>query len=163
MSNSSTTPSKVSSKVFPSELFKSIAEEQPNLIRAEQPFPTIPGTKDSATVEITLAESTEKNSRITMKVLLLTILVSLIGWVLATEISTPFLNSTGKTVNNVPYWTREYWMKQAVEELFKFQGPWYFHPPPCRPFPMFPFPPARFPHSAPFSHGVPGFPQLLSP
>src|SRR5579859_8083322 len=103
MSNSSTTPPKVSSKVFPSELFKDIAEEQPNLNRAEQPFPTIPRIKDSATVEITLAESTEKSSRITMKVLLLTILVSLMGWVLVTEISTPFLNSTGKIVNNVPY------------------------------------------------------------
>jgi hypothetical protein len=123
MSNSSTTPPKVSSKVFPSELFKDIAEEQPNLNRAEQPFPTIRGIKDSATVEITLAESTEKSSRITMKVLLLTILVSLMGWVLATEISTPFLNSTGKTVNSVPYSTREYWMKQAVEDLFRFQGP----------------------------------------
>ena len=63
-----------------------------------------------------------------MRLLLLTLLVVPFLAIItrAMEFSyTPSLNSTGQTVNNIPYSVREYWMNQAMEELFKFQGPWY--------------------------------------
>ena len=36
----------------------------------------------------------------------------------------PFINSTGWTINSIPYSTRVYWMKQANQALFNYSGPW---------------------------------------
>jgi len=74
-----------------------------------------------------------------MRLLLLTFLVVPFLAIIARamELSyTPSLNSTGQTVNNIPYSVREYWMNQAMEELFKFQGPWYIP----RAIPLIPYP-----------------------
>ena len=43
----------------------------------------------------------------------------------AHEAGIAYLNSSGLVVNEVPYSTRVYWMKQANEALFNYSGPWY--------------------------------------
>ena len=135
MPNPPPTSPKVSSKVSLAEPTESSDSQSPT--QSEKDLPTIPEPKHSTSAKKQSTETVEKNSWITMKVLLCTLLIPFLGWVWATELSTPFVNSTGKTVNNVPYSTREYWMKQAVEELFKFQGPWYSPPsPPPVPVPQ---------------------------
>lgn len=60
----------------------------------------------------------------TMKILAFTLLTALIAAIVAKQVHVPFINSTGLTVNDVPYETRVYWMKQAEEVLYKYWGPW---------------------------------------
>jgi len=60
----------------------------------------------------------------TMKILAFALLTALIAAIVAKHVHVPFINSTGLTVNEVPYETRVYWMKQAEEVLYKYSGPW---------------------------------------
>jgi hypothetical protein len=63
-----------------------------------------------------------------MRTLLWALFAPFIAIILAHELQVPFINSTGLTVNSIPYSTRLYWMKQANEALFNSSGPWYVAP-----------------------------------
>jgi hypothetical protein len=70
-------------------------------------------------------ESDSKASQFsTMKILAFALLTALVAAIVAKHVHVPFINSTGLTVNDVPYETRLYWMKQAEEVLYKYSGPW---------------------------------------
>jgi hypothetical protein len=66
-----------------------------------------------------------------MRNLVLIILVSFSAFVLGQEtdeqipFQVPFINSTGWTINSVPYSTRLYWMRQANEAVYNYSGPWF--------------------------------------
>jgi hypothetical protein len=59
-----------------------------------------------------------------MKIISLALAVALAAVCLASWSQVPFLNSTGLTVNEIPYKTRLHFMAKANEALYKYSGPW---------------------------------------
>jgi hypothetical protein len=71
------------------------------------------------------AESPNRSKTSSMKFLSWILFTPFIAVILAQQLQVHFINSTGLTVNSIPYSTRLYWMKQANEALFNYSGPWY--------------------------------------